>query len=142
MKRIILGLIFSGSFLLAALVFAQNSSQSSSDSGVLVSPPIQAQEADQDNATSNSINSKHQQAASASNASSQNDTASQGQKVSKTSSQKPPQQNAIDACQDKSEGDACEMTTARGSRKGVCTYTSDKQTLFCKHSRKRSKAHG
>ena len=56
MSTLILGLLFSVSFLLAPLVFAQNSDQSSSDSGVLVSPPIHAQVSGQDN-TGNHNNS-------------------------------------------------------------------------------------
>jgi hypothetical protein len=51
-------LLFSGSFLLASWVFAQNAEQPSLDSGVLVSPPIQDQRESQDN----SVQYKHQQA--------------------------------------------------------------------------------
>ncbi len=44
-----------------------------------------------------------------------------------------PSQAAIHACQDKSEGDACEMTTSKEVRSGSCKYTSDKKYLYCKH---------
>jgi len=40
-------------FMASPLVFAQNSDGPSSDSGVLVSPPIKAQAADQDNTANN-----------------------------------------------------------------------------------------
>ena len=53
MNKFIFGFLLSVSFLLSTCVFAQNSEQSSSDSGVLVSPPINAQASGKDNSGNN-----------------------------------------------------------------------------------------
>jgi len=53
MNKFIFGFLFCTSFLLATFVFAQNSDQSSSDSGVLVSPPINAQVSGKNNSDNN-----------------------------------------------------------------------------------------
>jgi hypothetical protein len=66
-------LLFSGSFLIASWVFAQNAEQPSLDPGVLVSPPIQDQGALQDQGAvqDNAVQHKHQQADINSSASAQ-----------------------------------------------------------------------
>jgi len=53
MKYLVGCLSLSAFFLASFFVFAQNSNGPSSDSGVLVSPPIKAQGADQDNTANN-----------------------------------------------------------------------------------------
>jgi len=55
MKKLACVLFFSVFYLLPSSTFAQDSGQSSADSGVLVSPPIQA--ADKNNGTSNNVKS-------------------------------------------------------------------------------------
>jgi hypothetical protein len=94
--------------LLAPLVFAQ-------DSEVLVSSP-----------------------------NAQNSTPTQGQQENKSTSTKAtgrhrgPSQASIDACQSKSTGDACQVTSSHGTRSGICSYTQDKKYLFCKHNHKKA----
>ena len=53
MKYLVECLSLSAFFLASPFVFAQNSDGPASDSGVLVSPPIKAQGADQDNTANN-----------------------------------------------------------------------------------------
>jgi hypothetical protein len=105
MNKLVWVLLFSASFLVAPLVFAQ-------DSGTLVSSSDQTTSSPKDQQGSQS--------------------ASTGAKKQ----HKAPSKASIDACQDKTEGDACQVTTSHGSRPGICSYTSDKKYLFCKGKRK------
>jgi len=136
MNKLFLGLLFSASFLLAPLVFAQNSDQASSGSGVLVSPSIQEQGSNQDSSGQSKLH-----ADANSETSSQNNQEAQAKSGQSHKSWVPPQY-AIAACQDKTEGATCEMTTPRGTRPGICANTQDKKYLFCKRSRKKAHSHG
>ncbi|MBF0504162.1 MAG: hypothetical protein HQL14_03570 [Candidatus Omnitrophica bacterium] len=48
-----------------------------------------------------------------------------------------PPQFAIDACTDKAQGDACEMTTPRGTRSGICHSTPDQKYFACMPNRRK-----
>jgi len=136
MNKLFFGLLFSASFLLATLVFAQNSEHSSSSSGVLVSPPIQEQGSNEDS----SGQPKHHADVN-SDTSSQNNQEAQA-KSGQIHKSWIPSPHAIAACQDKTEGATCEMVTPRGTRPGICVNTQDKKYLFCKRSHKKAHSHG
>lgn len=54
---------------------------------------------------------------------------------------KVPSKLAINACEGKAAGDSCEMTTPKGAAKsGICAYTQDKKTLFCKHGHRKAQS--
>ena len=121
-------LLFGMSFLSSSWVLAQNS-----DSGVLVSPSVQGQSSNKDNSGNNGATNHQNSANQDSNSNTSTENPKQHQKGHKA-----PSQASINACQDKSEGDACELTTSHGKRAGICSYTTDKKYLFCKRSHKKT----